>query len=157
MASGRTDDEETVRPGNGDGADGTAERTVDDGRRVTLPTEDRPAVATAFRTIELPATPQRDRRFPASMWLDGPTEAATLGADLPGRPDASFLRRIGRWLLWRAGPASGGEARYLAVDSHDLARQYAFRLGPDGTGTGTGPGGTVHTRFRTWKEDLRDS
>ncbi len=31
-----------------------------------------------------------------------------------------------------------------------------FRLFADGTGTGVGPSGTTHTRFRTWKEDLRD-
>jgi hypothetical protein len=91
------------------------------------------------------------------MWLDGPSEATTLGADLAGGPDASFLRRIGRWLLWRAGPAAGGEARYLAVDAADVSRQCSFRLAADGTGSGTGPGGALHTRFRTWKEDLRDT
>ena len=32
----------------------------------------------------------------------------------------------------------------------------AFRLFADGTGEGTCPSGEAHTRFRTWKEDLRD-
>jgi len=31
-----------------------------------------------------------------------------------------------------------------------------FRLFPDGTGDGVGPSGRAHSRFRTWKEDLRD-
>jgi hypothetical protein len=34
---------------------------------------------------------------------------------------------------------------------------HSFRLFPDGTGEGTGPSGGHHTRFRTWKEDLRDN
>ena len=39
----------------------------------------------------------------------------------------------------------------------DLERRFTFRLFPDGTGTGEGPDGVVHTRFRTWKEALRDT
>jgi hypothetical protein len=40
-------------------------------------------------------------------------------------------------------------------DSLDVS--YTFRLHADGTGEGAGPSGTVHQRFRTWKEDLRDA
>ena len=29
-------------------------------------------------------------------------------------------------------------------------------MGPNGSGDGDGPSGGRHTRFRTWKEDLRD-
>jgi hypothetical protein len=65
-----------------------------------------------------------------------------------------YKRRLGRWLLWRAGPASKGHARYLAVDADELDRSWSFRLFPDGSGEGTGPSGEVHTRFRSWKEDL---
>jgi hypothetical protein len=61
---------------------------------------------------------------------------------------------IGKWLLWRAGPATDGDARYLAVDSADLTKQYSFRLFPDGTGDGEGPSGQRHTKFREWKKDL---
>ena len=32
-----------------------------------------------------------------------------------------------------------------------------FRLQPDGRGEGIGPDGVTHTRFRTWKESLRDA
>jgi hypothetical protein len=39
----------------------------------------------------------------------------------------------------------------------DLAVTWTFRLFPDGTGDGLGPSGARHTRFRAWKEDLRDS
>jgi hypothetical protein len=35
--------------------------------------------------------------------------------------------------------------------------RFTFRLFPDGTGDGLGPSGERHTRFRSWKEDLRDS
>ena len=48
------------------------------------------------------------------------------------------------------------DARYMAIDSRDPARRFTFRLFPDGSGEGTGPDGRVHTRFRTWKEALRD-
>jgi hypothetical protein len=80
----------------------------------------------------------------------------TLGEDLPGQPGATYKRRIGRWLLWRAGPASRADARYLAVAADDLDDSFTFRLWPDGRGEGAGPSGATHDRFRTWKEDLRD-
>jgi hypothetical protein len=79
-----------------------------------------------------------------------------LGVDLPERPVATYKRRIGGWLLWRAGPATREDARYLAVDAADLTRHHTFRLFPDGSGEGDGPSGERHSRFRTWKEDLRD-
>lgn len=78
----------------------------------------------------------------------------TLGDDLPGRPEAEYKRRIGPWLLWRAGPAAGGDARYWAALADDLDEQRTFRLFPDGSGDGVAVSGTRHTRFRTWKEDL---
>jgi hypothetical protein len=45
----------------------------------------------------------------------------------------------------------------MAIDADDLARQCTFRIYPDGSGEGVGPDGLVHTRFRAWKEALRDS
>jgi hypothetical protein len=78
----------------------------------------------------------------------------TLGDDLPDRPEAEYKRRIGHWLLWRAGPAAGGDARYWACRDDDPAQQMTFRLYPDNSGDGAGPSGRRHTRFRTWKEDL---
>jgi hypothetical protein len=39
----------------------------------------------------------------------------------------------------------------------DLAVSYTFRLHSDGSGDGVGPSGARHTRFRAWKEDLRDA
>ena len=71
-------------------------------------------------------------------------------------PLVAYKRRIGRFLLWRAGPAAGADARYIAIAADDLDRRYTFRLFPDGTGAGIGPDGVRHTRFRTWKESLRD-
>jgi hypothetical protein len=119
--------------------------------------DERPYDETPVHTADLPATPMRDRNIPASAWIEAPGELRTLGDDLPGRPMADYKRRIGPWLLWRAGPASGGDARYWVARADDLDVSYTFRLRPDGTGDGRGPSGASHQRFRTWKEDLRDA
>lgn len=122
-----------------------------------LPYDQRPADHTPVHTVDLPPTPVRDRNIVATAWIEAPTELRELGADLPEAPTAEYKRRIGRWLLWRAGPATGGDARYWAADADDLSRQSTFRLRPDGNGDGVGPSGRRHERFRTWKEDLRDA
>jgi hypothetical protein len=88
--------------------------------------------------------------------VEAPGALLDLGADI-GAPEATYLRRIGRWLLWRAGPPSQGDARYLALDADDLTATWSFRLFADGSGEGAGPDGRVHRRFRTWKEALRDA
>jgi hypothetical protein len=119
--------------------------------------DERPHDDTPVRTADLPATPVRDRNIPATAWVEAPGELLRLGDDLPGRPVADYKRRIGPWLLWRAGPASGGDARYWVGLVDDLSQQWTFRLHPDGSGEGTGPSGATHTRFRSWKEDLRDT
>ena len=122
-----------------------------------LPYHLRPHDTTPVHTADLPATPQRDRSIPAPAWVEAPAELLHLGDDLPGQPVGEYKRRIGQWLLWRAGPATHADARYLAIAADDIAVQHAFRLWPDGTGDGTGPSGARHTRFRSWKEDLRDN
>ncbi|CAN5120989.1 hypothetical protein BH18ACT4_BH18ACT4_16260 [soil metagenome] len=121
-----------------------------------LPYDQRPYDETARRTVDLPDTPVRDRNIPASAWVEAPAELLALGADID-EAVADYKRRIGPWLLWRAGPASRGDARYMAVRADDLNVRYTFRLYADGSGEGTGPSGTVHGRFRSWKEDLRDA
>jgi hypothetical protein len=118
--------------------------------------DQRPIDPTPVHTEDLPDTPVRDRNIPASAWVEAPDELLHLGDDLPGRPVAEYKRRIGRWLLWRAGPATGDHARYWAADERSPARTFTFRLHPDGTGEGDGPAAS-HTRFRSWKEDLRDA
>lgn len=116
--------------------------------------DERPDDNTPVHTPELPDTPTRDRNIVATAWLEAPAELLRLGSDLPDRPVATYKRRIGPWLLWRAGPASGGDARYWAADADHLHQQMTFRLFPDGNGDGFGPSGARHTRFRAWKEDL---
>jgi hypothetical protein len=118
--------------------------------------DERPVVDDEIHTEDLPATPQRDRTIPATAWIEAPPELRALGADI-GEDLVAYKRRIGPWLLWRAGPASRGHARYMALDARDLGRRHTFRLYPDGTGEGEGPDGTTHTRFRLWKEALRDA
>jgi hypothetical protein len=126
-------------------------------RGPALPYDQRPYDETRVHTDELPATPTRDRNIPATAWIEAPPALLDLGVDLAGRPRADYKRRIGGWLLWRAGPATGADARYLAVRADDPATVFEFRLYPDGSGSGTGPSGQGHTRFRSWKEDLRDN
>jgi len=118
-----------------------------------LPADQRPIDPTPVHTEDLPPTPIRDRNIPASAWIEAPDELLGLGDDID-QPLVTYKRRIGRWLLWRAGPASRSNARYLAIDAEDLQRHHAFRLFADGSGQGRGPSGTDHTRFRAWKEDL---
>lgn len=124
-----------------------------------LPYDQRPLDPTPVHTADLPATPVRDRNIPATAWVEAPASLLSLGSDLPGAPVAEYKRMIGSgWLLWRAGPAAGGDARYWAGSSTDPdgAPCFTFRLRPDGSGSGTGPSGASHERFRSWKEDLRD-
>ena len=80
----------------------------------------------------------------------------TLGDDID-QPLVAYKRRIGRWLLWRAGPAVKADARYMAIDADNLTRHCTFRLFADGHGEGRGPDGARYERFRSWKEALRDA
>jgi hypothetical protein len=115
--------------------------------------EDRPPTERDWHTDELPATPQRDFLIPASHWIEAPDWLRTLGTEIDVDLVA-YKRRIGRFLLWRAGPARGADAIYAALASDDLAVRFEFRLRPDGKGEGLGPDGATHQRFRTWKEAL---
>lgn len=123
---------------------------------MATPAEQRPPTDRDWHTDELPPTPQRDFLIPAERWIEAPPELRALGADL-GIELVAYKRRIKGFLLWRAGPAVDADARYMAIDADDARRQYVFRLFADGTGTGAGPDGVTHTRFRTWKESLRDA
>jgi hypothetical protein len=121
-----------------------------------LPDHLRPVDETPVHTDDLPALPTRDRRIPATAWIEAPDRLLRLGDDI-GHELSTYKRRIGNWFLWRAGPATDSDARYLAIDAADVTdanRQFEFRLFADGTGTGTGPDGVVYDRFRTWKESL---
>ena len=118
--------------------------------------DQRPSDNTPIHTADLPNTPTRDRNIVAPAWIEAPSELLHLGDELAGAPAAEYKRRIGRWLLWRAGPAVG-DACYLAVAADDPQVQYRYRLRPEVdeiNGEGIGPSGAVHHRFRAWKEDL---
>lgn len=115
-----------------------------------VPVGDRPFTSNRYHTGELPPTPQRTYRIPASGWIEAPGELLRLGDDL-GEP-VEYKRRIGDFLLWRAGPPVG-DAWYLAVRMTDPTEHYRFRLRGK-TGEGQGPDGITHHRFRLWKESL---
>ena len=120
-----------------------------------LPADERPFDLTPVATGDLPATPVRDRNIAASAWISAPEELLELGADLGVSADrTAYKRRIGPWLLWRAGPARG-PARYMAIDAEDLSRRFTFTLsGDERPDHGIGPSGAAFDRFRLWKEDL---
>lgn len=118
--------------------------------RGALPPAQRPFVSDRYATDELPDTPQRTYRIPASGWTEAPDALIALGDEL-GEP-VEYKRRIGRYLLWRAGPPVG-EARYMAVAADDPSVHYVFELHGK-RGQGVGPDGALHERFRTWKEAL---
>jgi hypothetical protein len=118
--------------------------------------EDRPPVTVDYHTEDLPPLPQRDYLIPAQRWVEAPRELRELGADF-GVSLVAYKRRLGRFLLWRAGPASRADARYMALAADDIDERYTFRLRPDGSGEGVGADGRTHERFRTWKEALRDA
>jgi hypothetical protein len=120
-----------------------------------LPADERPVDPTPVHTADLPETPLRDRNIPAAAWVEAPAELLRSGDDIDA-PLVAYKRRLHGWLLWRAGPARGADARYTAIAADDLRTACTFRLFADGTGSGTGPSGGRHTRFRAWKEDLRD-
>lgn len=122
-----------------------------------LPYDQRPIDPTPVHTADLPPTPIRDRNIPATAWIEAPDELLTLGHDLPGEPVAEYKRRIGPWILWRAGPATKADARYWVMHVDQPATTYTLRLYPDGRAEGVGPSGATHERFRAWKEDLRDA
>jgi hypothetical protein len=123
---------------------------------MSTPTEDRPPVERDLHTEELPPLPQRTSMIPAERWVEAPDAVRHLGDEI-GVDLVAYIRRIGDFLLWRAGRAAGEPARYCAVDATDLAERWYFALDAEGNGSGTGPDGVVHTRFRSWKESLRDA
>lgn len=127
---------------------------------IVLKADERPVWAESFHTEDLPDTPERHRRLPATGWIEAPADLLTLGADFgpdPAYDVVHYVRRIGEWLLWRSGPAVDADARYAAVDRRDLSVMVTLRLFPDGSADGLGPDGSHHVKFRTWKESLRDS
>ncbi len=126
---------------------------------IVLKADERPIWPQPFHTGDLPDTPERHRRLPASGWVESPLALRNLGVDL-GYDVVHYVRRIGNWFLWRSGPATDGDARYGAIDARTAgpaSTVVTFRLFADGVGQGHGPDDSEHTRFRTWKESLRDA
>src|SRR6185295_20147867 len=62
-------------------------------RMTALPYDQRPTDDTPVHTIDLPATPQRDRNIPATAWVEAPPELLHVGDDI-GKPQIDYKRRI---------------------------------------------------------------
>lgn len=120
----------------------------------SVPADDRPFDLSPVTTADLPPTPVRDRNIAASAWDDAPAALLVLGEDLGISADrVAYKRRIGEWILWRAGPTRG-PARWMALHQDDLTKQFTFFIDGNKNDTGIGPSGATHARFRLWKEDL---
>ena len=121
---------------------------------MSVPADDRPFDLSPVTTADLPPTPVRDRNIAASAWDEAPAALLELGTDLGIGPDrTAYKRRIGAWILWRAGPTRG-PARWMALHQDDLTEQFTFFVDGTKNDSGVGPSGQTHTRFRAWKEDL---
>ncbi len=123
-----------------------------------LPYHQRPDDDTPVHTADLPATPLRDRAIPATAWVEAP--AALLGPRRrPARPAGGQLQAAHRPLAAVAGrprhqgrrPLLGGPRRrpHRRPHLHPPPRRHRRRA--------PAPPAQVHQRFRTWKEDLRDT
>ena len=122
---------------------------------MVAPRRSRPLDLTPIETLQLPVTPAADRNIPAEAWVEAPAALLALGDEI-AEPTVLYLRQLGPFLLWRAGPGRTRSAtNWMALDVVDLARTFVFHQAADGTGSGTGPSGAPHERFRSWKEDLR--
>ena len=91
----------------------------------------------------------------AQAWIEAPEKLLSSGDDL-GSVKIAYKRRIGNWLLWRAGPARRSHARYIAVSLSEEQTICTFRLFPDGSGNGIGADGASHENFRAWKISLKN-
>ena len=120
-----------------------------------LPADERPFGYTPVHTWELPDTPLRDKNIAAQAWIEAPEKLLSSGDDL-GSVKIAYKRRIGNWLLWRAGPARRSHARYIAVSLSEEQTICTFRLFPDGSGNGIGADGASHENFRSWKISLKN-
>ncbi len=121
---------------------------------MVAPRAKRPLDTTPLHTHDLPRTPTPDRNIPAEAWIEAPPELLRLGDDLD-EGTVVYLRQLGPFLLWRAGPGTTRSAtRWMAVHLDALDRRLTFEQAADGSGAGTGPAGEAHERFRTWKEAL---
>ncbi len=123
--------------------------------RSALPADERPFDYTPIHTWELPDTPLRDKNIAAQAWIEAPKSLLSSGDDL-GSVKIAYKRKIGKWLLWRAGPARRSDARYVAVSLDENQEICTFRIFPDGTGNGIGGDGKNYTNFRSWKISLKN-
>ena len=124
-------------------------------KQPALPADERPFDYTPIHTWELPETPLRDKNIAAQASIEAPKSLLTSGDDL-GSVKIAYKRKIGNWLLWRAGPARRSDARYVAVSLDKSQEICTFRIFPDGTGNGTGGDGNHYTNFRSWKISLKN-
>ena len=119
------------------------------------PRSQRPLDLTPIETHELPFTPPADRNIPAEAWTDAPPELLALGEEI-GETQVLYLRQLGPFLIWRAGPGHHPVDHPLdGARRRRPRRRFTFRQDDGGSGHGEGPSGRAHDRFRTWKEDLR--
>ena len=100
--------------------------------------EDRPVDPTPVHTVDLPATPQRDRTIPATAWIEAPPELLALGTG--SRPRAGGVQTSHRTLAALACRTSGeGQRSLRRAGGRRSARQLHVPPPPDGRRRGARP------------------
>ena len=104
------------------------------------PADERPIDHDAGPHRRPPADAHPGPQHPGHGLGRGARRSCSTSATTSASPVATYKRRIGRWLLWRAGPATRRRrplpGRSTPTTSTASSR---FRLFPDGTGEGDGP------------------
>ena len=119
--------------------------------------EDRPIDPTPVHTVDLPATPQRDRTIPATAWIEAP--AALLDSRARPRSRARRVQAPDRAVVALARRSRGEGERALR---RARGRRSRASSSPSGcirraTVKASVPTASCTTRFRAWKEALRDT
>ena len=129
----------------------------EDGTCRRLPAEARTPTDRDWHTDELPAHAAARLPHPGRTLGRGAGRRCASSAPTSAIDLVAYKRRIGRYLLWRAGPGACAPMRATwrsppttspSVDVPAHARRHRCRRGPTAD---------VHARFRTWKEALRDA
>mgnify|MGYP000231730477 CR=1 FL=1 len=85
-----------------------------------LPSHDRPFTDRRYRTDELPDTPTRHFRIPATGWVDAPEILLTLGDELGERFKLRLVSRVES-----ASPSTGSMAAHRLEQSELIDEAFA--------------------------------
>ena len=124
---------------------------------MALKYDERPADDTPIHTADLPADAGARPQHPGDGVDRGARRrSSTSATTCPAARWPTTSAGSGRGCCGGPGPPPAPMPATSRCGPTTSTVHHTFRLFPDGDGDGTGPSGERHTRFRTWKEDLRD-